>query len=45
MAGEEESKKEIIRSGNALVFISHDMRDAKLAEAFSALLKSSYGIS
>ena len=40
MAEKEETKNEIIKSGNALVFISHDTRDAKLAEAFSALLKS-----
>ena len=36
----EETKKEITKSDGALVFISHDTRDAKLAEAFSALLKS-----
>jgi len=36
----EESQSEITKSDNALVFISHDTRDAKLAEAFSALLKS-----
>lgn len=40
MADKEESKNEVVKSGNALVFISHDTRDAKLAEAFSALLKS-----
>ena len=40
MAEKEESKKEIVKSNNALVFISHDTRDAKLAEAFSSLLKS-----
>jgi len=40
MADEEEPKKEIIKSGNTLVFISHDTRDAMLAEAFSALLKN-----
>jgi hypothetical protein len=40
MADKEESKNEIVKSGNALVFISHDTRDAKLAEAFSALLRS-----
>ena len=40
MADKEESKKEIVKSNNALVFISHDTRDAKLAEAFSSLLKS-----
>ena len=40
MADKEESIKEVIRSKNSLVFISHDTRDAKLAEAFSTLLKS-----
>jgi hypothetical protein len=40
MADKEEPKQEIIKADNALVFISHDTRDAKLAEAFSALLKS-----
>lgn len=40
MADKEESKNEVTKTGNALVFISHDTRDAKLAEAFSALLKS-----
>ncbi len=40
MADKEESKNEVVKSGNALVFISHDTRDAKLAEAFSALLRS-----
>jgi len=40
MVNKEESKNEVIKSGNALVFISHDTRDAKLAEAFSALLRS-----
>ena len=30
----------MVKSSNALVFINHDTRDAKLAEAFSALLKS-----
>lgn len=40
MAEKEESKKEVAKTSNALVFISHDTRDAKLAEAFSALLKS-----
>ncbi|MEJ1297705.1 MAG: toll/interleukin-1 receptor domain-containing protein [Candidatus Sedimenticola sp. (ex Thyasira tokunagai)] len=40
MADKEESKQEVIKGGNALVFISHDTRDAKLAEAFSSLLKS-----
>lgn len=39
MADREESKNEVVKSGNALVFISHDTRDAKLAEAFSALLR------
>lgn len=32
--------KEIEKSNSSLVFISHDTRDAKLAEAFSGLLKS-----
>ena len=41
MAEEEKQKKvEVTKTGNSLVFISHDTRDAKLAEAFSALLKS-----
>ena len=40
MADKEESKNEVVKSANALVFISHDTRDAKLAEAFSALLRS-----
>lgn len=40
MADKEEPKNEVTKTGNALVFISHDTRDAKLAEAFSALLKS-----
>lgn len=40
MADKEESKNEAVKSANALVFISHDTRDAKLAEAFSALLRS-----
>ncbi len=40
MADKEDSKKEIIKSNSTLVFISHDTRDAELAEAFSALLKS-----
>lgn len=40
MADKEEPKNEITKSGDALVFISHDTRDAKLAEAFSALLRS-----
>ena len=30
----------IAKSANPLVFISHDTRDAELAEAFSNLLKS-----
>ena len=37
---ENQESGEVIKSGNPLVFISHDTRDAKLAEAFSALLKS-----
>jgi len=40
MADENEQKKEIVRATSSLVFISHDTRDAKLAEAFSGLLKS-----
>ena len=40
MTDKEEPKNEVVKSGNALVFISHDTRDAKLAEAFSALLRS-----
>ncbi len=40
MAEKEEQKNEVTKPGDALVFISHDTRDAKLAEAFSALLRS-----
>ncbi len=40
MADEEELEKEVVKSGSSLVFISHDTRDANLAEAFSGLLKS-----
>ncbi len=40
MTDENKSKKEVVKTANSLVFISHDTRDAKLAEAFSALLKS-----
>ena len=46
MAEEKESKKETVeetkssRSSKPLVFISHDTRDAELAEAFSKLLSS-----
>ncbi len=40
MADEDETTKEVVKTGNPLVFISHDTRDAKLAEAFSGLLKS-----
>ncbi len=40
MTEQEEEKKELEKSNNSLVFISHDTRDAKLAEAFSNLLKS-----
>ncbi len=41
MAEDKNQKKdEVVKTGNPLVFISHDTRDAKLAEAFSALLKS-----
>lgn len=36
----EESLEQISKSANPLVFISHDTRDAELAEAFSNLLKS-----
>lgn len=36
----EDQAEEIVKSANPLVFISHDTRDAKLAEAFSNLLKS-----
>lgn len=41
MAEDKNPKKdEVVKPGNPLVFISHDTRDDKLAEAFSALLKS-----
>ena len=30
----------VVKAANPLVFISHDTRDAELAEAFSNLLKS-----
>lgn len=41
MADDKNQKKdEVIKTGSPLVFISHDSRDAKLAEAFSGLLKS-----
>ena len=40
MVESKEEKKEIKREFNPLVFISHDTRDAELAEAFSHLLKS-----
>lgn len=33
-------KDEVTKTGTPLVFISHDTRDAELAEAFSGLLKS-----
>jgi hypothetical protein len=36
----ENTEDQISKSGNPLVFISHDTRDAELAEAFSTLLKS-----
>lgn len=36
----EEIKEENTKASNPLVFISHDTRDAELAEAFSNLLKS-----
>lgn len=35
-----QKKDEVAKTGNPLVFISHDTRDDKLAEAFSGLLKS-----
>ena len=37
---EKATKSEISKTTKSLVFISHDTRDAKLAEAFSTLLKS-----
>ncbi|MFL0806054.1 MAG: toll/interleukin-1 receptor domain-containing protein [Oceanobacter sp.] len=40
MAEEVEKKSETESTNGSLVFISHDTRDAKLAEAFSGLLKS-----
>lgn len=40
MAEREEVESEVVKSSNSLVFISHDTRDAKLAEAFSALLRN-----
>ncbi|WP_241085388.1 hypothetical protein [Candidatus Vondammii sp. HM_W22] len=40
MADENKPKKEIVKTARSLVFISHDTRDAKLAEAFSGLLRS-----
>lgn len=41
MAEDKNPKKvEVTKTGTPLVFISHDNRDAKLAEAFSGLLKS-----
>ncbi|MDQ0070150.1 hypothetical protein J2W34_001935 [Variovorax boronicumulans] len=41
MANEQENLGEPLpKTGNPLVFISHDTRDAELAEAFSNLLKS-----
>lgn len=40
MTEEDKQETEIQRGLNPLVFISHDTRDAKLAEAFSGLLKS-----
>ena len=36
----EDQIEQIVKSANPLVFISHDTRDAELAEAFSNLLKS-----
>ena len=40
MAEDKNQKKdEVVKTGNPLVFISHDTRDAKLAETFSTLLK------
>lgn len=38
--GNEEKEVATTKATNPLVFISHDTRDAELAEAFSALLKS-----
>lgn len=35
-----ESEDKVVRTSTPLVFISHDTRDAKLAEAFSNLLRS-----
>jgi len=40
MTDEVEKKDDLAKANGSLVFISHDTRDAKLAEAFSALLKS-----
>ncbi len=40
MADENKPKKEIVKTASSLVFISHDTRDAELAEAFSGLLRS-----
>lgn len=40
MADEVEKKDKAEDTNRSLVFISHDTRDAKLAEAFSSLLKS-----
>jgi hypothetical protein len=40
MAEEQLEDKNIKSVGNPLIFISHDTRDAELAEAFSNLLKS-----
>ena len=40
MVDEVKSNNEVAKANSSLVFISHDTRDAKLAEAFSALLKS-----
>lgn len=40
MTDEEKQNDDTAKTVNPLVFISHDTRDAKLAEAFSGLLKS-----
>lgn len=40
MSDDKQANSGIVKTSNSLVFISHDTRDAKLAEAFSQLLKS-----
>jgi hypothetical protein len=37
---EDRAEDQVVRAVNPIVFISHDTRDAELAEAFSSLLKS-----